>query len=165
MEIEEIYRLHMNDLYRYLFSLSRNHHIAEELVQETYYRAFLHLEDYDGERVKPWLFKTGYHAFIDFTRRKKRMTFLGEELAIGKSADVSTELEVMNKLGYEQLLSLINTLPETEKQTILLCDVHDFSYEETAEILEKNLNTVKSHIHRGRKKLKQKLIERMNQDE
>nr|MBA5586869.1 hypothetical protein [Anaerobacillus isosaccharinicus]QOY34920.1 hypothetical protein AWH56_019705 [Anaerobacillus isosaccharinicus] len=47
MQLEEAYKLYMNDLYRYLFSLSRNHFVADDLVQDAFYRAFLTLEDYD----------------------------------------------------------------------------------------------------------------------
>ncbi len=50
MEIEEIYKVYINDVYRYLFSLSRSHHLAEDLMQETFYRAFLYLEDYENQK-------------------------------------------------------------------------------------------------------------------
>lgn len=66
MEIEEIYKVYINDVYRYLFSLSRSHHVAEDLMQETFYRAYLYLEDYENQKVKSWLFKVAYHTFICF---------------------------------------------------------------------------------------------------
>ncbi|EEL82213.1 RNA polymerase sigma-70 factor, ECF subfamily [Bacillus cereus AH1271] len=66
MEIEEIYKVYINDVYRYLFSFSRSHHVAEDLMQETFYRAYLHLEDYENQKVKSGLFKVAYHTFICF---------------------------------------------------------------------------------------------------
>ncbi|WP_313893138.1 sigma-70 family RNA polymerase sigma factor [Psychrobacillus sp.] len=160
MEIEDIYRLYVNDLYRYLLSLSKDHYRAEELVQETIYRAFLHIDDYQGY-VKPWLFKTGYHVFIDSIRRDQRVVLTDTPLLSSWVAKDLTEETVLEKDGYGKLLTLIEDLPINEKQAILLCDVHDFSYKEASEILVQNINTVKSHLHRGRRKLRKMLQERM----
>ncbi|WP_342598151.1 sigma-70 family RNA polymerase sigma factor [Psychrobacillus sp. FSL H8-0483] len=164
MEIEDIYRLYVNDLYRYLLSLSKDHHRAEELVQETVYRAFLHIDDCQGY-VKPWLFKTGYHVFIDSIRRDQRVVLTDTPLLSSWVANELTEDAVMEKDGYSKLLALIEGLPTNEKQAILLCDVHDFSYKEASEILVQNMNTVKSHLYRGRRKLRKMLEGRVETNE
>ncbi|NLK52997.1 MAG: sigma-70 family RNA polymerase sigma factor, partial [Syntrophomonadaceae bacterium] len=70
--LDDIYRFYMLDIYRYLYSLCHNHYLAEDLLQETFYRAYLHLEDCRGEKVKPWLFRVAYNAFIDVMRQQKR---------------------------------------------------------------------------------------------
>lgn len=67
-----MYRLHVNDIYRYLRKLTGDAGWAEDLTQETFFRAFQHLDTYRGEKVRPWLFKVAYHAFIDWHRKQKR---------------------------------------------------------------------------------------------
>ncbi len=157
MEIEEIYKVYINDVYRYLFSLSRSHHVAEDLMQETFYRAYLYLEDYENQKVKSWLFKVAYHTFIDFVRKEKKITFVGTEELETIQAGESTEEYVVAKNSYEKLIQIIHTLPVVEAQSILLCDVHQLTYEEGASVLDLKVNTYKSHIFRGRKRLKELL--------
>ncbi|WP_328801222.1 sigma-70 family RNA polymerase sigma factor [Paenibacillus sp. LX16] len=155
MNLETLYSSYFNDLYRYLLSLSCNHFIAEELVQETFFRAFLHLEDNEIGNIKAWLFKVGYHAFIDFTRRKNKKNALIEEIQGLELLDNNTpENQFIERDQLRQLIQSIHTLPEKESQAILLCDLHQLKMHEAAEVLGLNLNTLKSHIYRGRKKLK-----------
>lgn len=161
LAIEKIYKLYINDVYRYLYSLSRSHHVAEDLVQETFYRAYLYLEDYENQNVKSWLFKVAYHTFVDYIRKEKRVSFVGESLLETLQASDSTEEYVVAKNSYEKLIGFIHTLPIMEAQCILLCDVHQLTYEEGASVLDIKLNTYRSHVFRGRKKL-QKLIEGEN---
>lgn len=165
MEIEEIYKVYINDVYRYLFSLSRSHHVAEDLMQETFYRAYLYLEDYENQKVKSWLFKVAYHTFIDFVRKEKKVSFVGTEELETIQAGESTEEYVVAKNSYEKLIQIIHTLPVVEEQAILLCDVHQLTYEEGATVLDLKVNTYKSHIFRGRKRLKELLKEEKSQND
>jgi len=71
--LEDIYRLYLPDIFRYLYFLCHDYYLAEDLVSETFYRAFLFLEDCPVGKVKPWLFKVAYHAFIDFQRKNHRV--------------------------------------------------------------------------------------------
>jgi RNA polymerase sigma-70 factor, ECF subfamily len=165
VQLDEVYELYMNDLYRYLFSLSKDHYIAEDLVQEAFYRAYLTLEDYEISNIKAWLFKVAYHAFIDYQRKNKR-TVLEGDVKPHLNADQDTpESRMLEKESLSLLLEDLNLLQENEKHAVLLCDLHELSYQEAAEILELKLNTFKSHILRGRKKLMVRVKERMNIDE
>ena len=71
--LESIYHFYFQDIYRFLLSLCRDHHTAEDLVQETFLRAYLHVEDYENASIKSWLFTVAYHAFIDHHRKQKRI--------------------------------------------------------------------------------------------
>ena len=71
MQIEQLYIMYMNDLYRYLYSLCRNHSTAEDLLQDTFYKAHLALLANNITDIKPWLFKVAYYTHIDFIRKKK----------------------------------------------------------------------------------------------
>jgi RNA polymerase sigma-70 factor, ECF subfamily len=165
VQLDEVYELYMNDLYRYLFSLSKDHYVAEDLVQEAFYRAYMTLEDYEISNIKAWLFKVAYHAFIDYQRKNKR-TVLEEDVKPHLNADQDTpESRMLEKESLRLLLEDLNLLQENEKHAVLLCDLHDLSYQEAADILNLKLNTFKSHIVRGRKKLMVRVKERMNRDE
>ena len=69
--LEEIYSEHMQDLFRYLLSLTGDSHFAEDLMQEIFYRMLVHIDYYKGEEIRPWLFTIAYNAFIDWYRKEK----------------------------------------------------------------------------------------------
>ncbi|WP_374121032.1 sigma-70 family RNA polymerase sigma factor [Neobacillus sp. PS2-9] len=165
MQLEDVFKENLNDLYRYLYSLSKDHFVAEDLVQEAFYRAYVSLEDYEIRNIRAWLFKVAYHAFIDFQRKNKRVII---DYEMAKQVDVNQatpEKEILEKESLNLLLRDINSLQENEKHTILLCDLHDLPYQEAADILDLKLNTLKSHLFRGRKKLIDKVKGRERTDE
>ncbi|MFZ7947004.1 sigma-70 family RNA polymerase sigma factor [Neobacillus sp. 19] len=164
MELDQAYREHVNDLYRYLYSLSKDHFIAEDLVQEAFYRAYLHLDDYEISNIRAWLFKVAYHAFIDFQRKNKRLV-IQAQLEEGSFSKETPEKRLLEKEGFQLLLEDIHSLKEQERHVLLLCDLHQLKYNEAAEILEMNINTLKSHLHRGRRKVMDKVKERKTADE
>ncbi|MFJ5716717.1 sigma-70 family RNA polymerase sigma factor [Neobacillus sp. NPDC093127] len=164
MELDQAYQENVNDLYRYLFSLSKDHFIAEDLVQEAFYRAYLHLEDYEISNIRAWLFKVAYHAFIDFKRKNKRLV-IQEQMEERNSSKETPEKRLLEKEGFQLLLNDIHTLREQERHVLLLCDLHQLAYDEAAEILDMKINTLKSHLHRGRKKVMDRVKERKKADE
>ncbi|MED3942149.1 RNA polymerase sigma factor [Priestia megaterium] len=152
---EHIYKQHMHDLLRYLLSLTRRKESAEDLMQETFYRALLHLETYKGEEVKPWLFKIAYHAFIDWYRKeKKRPTVEIEEWHF--TPQPSAEEQVMIQSEIEGWLSDVSALPPAKQNIVLLRDYHGFTYEEIAEMTGYTLSKVKMDLYRGRQQLKKR---------
>ena len=165
MQLEDVYKLYMNDLYRYLLSLSKDHFIAEDLVQEAYYRAYLTLEEYEISNIKAWLFRVAYNAFIDYQRKNKRLV-MKERIDEHLSSDpVTPERSMLEKESLQRLFDDLDILKETEKHAVMLCDFHELSYQEAAAILGVNINTFKSHLSRARKKLMARVKERMNRDE
>lgn len=156
MDLEQIYLLYFNDLYRYLFSLTRNHTETEDLVQESFTRAHIVLLTNDIREIKPWLFKVGYYTFIDRVRKDKRYVMTDEF----PQTDLNTpEAILVEKDSYSELLRYLDRIKPIEKQAILLCDLHDCTNEQAASILNLKVNTLKSHLARGRKKLRKMLTE------
>ena len=165
MDLDEAFRQYTNDLYRYLFSLSKDHHLAEDLVQEAFYRAYVQMADYDIKNIKTWLFKVAYHAFIDHYRKQKRI-IVSEDVHESVTFTMKTpEDELLEKEAFKLLLLDIHSLKEQERHALVLCDLHQFSYQEAAIILEMNLNTFKSNLLRGRKKVMKRIEARRNEDE
>ncbi len=162
MDLDEAFEAYVDDLYRYLFSLSKNHHTAEDLVQETFYRAYLQLSEDNICQIKPWLFKVAYHAFIDFIRKNKQLVIT--DVIHNQISMKTPEMNLLEKEGFSTLMNDIHSLKETEMHALVLCDLHQLSLKEAAEILQLNLNTLKSHLSRGRKKVIERVKERRKQD-
>ncbi|WP_404428865.1 sigma-70 family RNA polymerase sigma factor [Sutcliffiella horikoshii] len=153
--IDDIYEEHMQDIFRYLLSLCREHHLAEDLVQETFLRAYLYLENYQGEDVKPWLFRIAHNAFIDHYRKHKRIIvkeqgFFQRLFSRGKG----TEQEVLLKTEVAEVLVVIDTLNEQQAQAILLYDYHSFTYKEAAEAMGLTDTYFKVLLYRARQKVR-----------
>ncbi|MBU9722808.1 MULTISPECIES: sigma-70 family RNA polymerase sigma factor [Bacillaceae] len=169
MEIDDMYQLYVNDLYRYLYSLSKDHYVAEDLVHETFYRAFLHMDE-AHVNIKAWLFKVAYHAFIDFIRKNKRM-IISDQVTDGQihekaePIENSPESQLLEKESFQLLLNDIHSLRENQKNALLLCDFHKLTNQEAAEVLDININTLKSHLLRGREKMVEKIRKRREKDE
>jgi len=72
--LDELYMMYMKDVYRYLLFLCQDHYTAEDLVQDTFTRAYIFLDQYDRQNVKPWLLRAAHNAFIDYNRKQKRST-------------------------------------------------------------------------------------------
>lgn len=162
--LDSIYQQYMPDVYRYLFSLCRDHHTAEDLVQETFYRAYLHLDACRDDRVKPWLFRVAYHVFIDRLRKEKRNT-VREADFFSRLPDRDTpENRLLLRERREELGERIARLPERQKQAVLLHDVSGLSYREAADIMEISLPLFKISLYRARQKLRLH-SERMEPDE
>ena len=165
MQLDQVYEMYVNDLYRYVFSLSKDHYVAEDLVQEAFYRAYLTLEDYEISNIKAWLFKVSYHAFIDYQRKYKRITVEDEIEKYTYVNQVTPEKTLVEKESLMMLLKDMDLLNEKEKNAVILCDLHELSYQEAADILDVKLNSFKSYLLRGRKKLISRIKERMSKDE
>lgn len=125
--LDELYRYHMQDVYRYVLFLCRDHHLAEDLTQETFTRAYSHLEGLeDTERVKRWLFRVARNAFIDRTRKANRMQ-IRESRFFENTQDADTpETLAIGKEAGEEALRIVDELPEAQKRAFLLYRHYEF---------------------------------------
>ena len=163
----------MDALYTAAMRLTHNSADAEDLVQETYlkaYRAYGSFEE--GTNLRAWLYRILTNTFINNYRSKKRRPDetdideiedlylyrrLGglEAAAAGRSA----EEELLDWFTDAEVKEAVEALPEQFRMAVLLSDVEGFSYKEIAEILDIPIGTVMSRLHRGRKALQRQLYE------
>ncbi len=162
---------YMGSLYTAALRMTRNPADAEDLVQETYlkaYRAFGSFQQ--GTNLKAWLYKILTNTFINSYRSRRRrpeQTELDdvEELYLYRrlggleavSAGRSAEEEVLEHFTDADVKNALEELPEQFRIAVLLADVEGFSYKEIAEILDIPIGTVMSRLHRGRKALQKTL--------
>ena len=154
-------------LYSTALRMTRNQSDAEDLVQETYLKAFRSYGSFEtGTNLKAWLFRILTNTFINTYRAKQRRP---QECDLGSVEDLFLykrlpSLAGLSESAEEQLLDLfpaaevreaIENLPETFLLPMLLNDVEGFSYKEVAEILYIPIGTVMSRLHRGRKTMQE----------
>lgn len=162
---------HLDALYRMALRLTRNAADAEDLVQETYLRAFRARHQFrPGTNLRAWLFRILMNAFINEYRKQARRpsnTSLDElddfslyhQMLDGRPqvGSGTIEEEVFARLSEERVLAALDDLPLEFRQVVHLADVEGFSYREIAEILGIPIGTVMSRLHRGRRKLQRLL--------
>lgn len=159
----------INALYNFAFHLTYNEDDANDLVQETYMKAYRFIYKYiSGTNAKAWLFKILKNAFINEYRKKSKrpQNVDYEEITIYQDSEVEgytkyTDLreEIFEGMMGDEVTIAINSLPIDFRTVILLCDVEDFTYEEISKIIDIPIGTVRSRLHRARNMLKEKLAE------
>jgi len=162
----------MPSLYSAALRLTRNPSDAEDLVQETYLRAYRGFGGFTpGTNLKAWLYRILTNTFINAYRKRQRepVTVLEEEipdwylydrLAQGSGDTSSAEAQVLEHMPDEDVQAALDSLPEGFRMAVYLADVEGFSYKEIAEILGIPIGTVMSRLHRGRKTLEKLLWEK-----
>lgn len=155
--IEAIYHYYFNDIYRFLLSLSHNHHTAEDLVQETFLRAYLHVDDGKGGSVKSWLFTVAHNTFIDYHRKQQRMEVkkagFFSSLLDGKQTPEDT---IIIDEDIQEVINLLEDLSDRQKSAILLHDFYELSYDEAASAMNVSLANFKVILFRGRQAIREK---------
>jgi len=160
--------VHIDALYRSALYLAKNESSADDLVQETYLKAFKFLRD-DEEimNVKAWLFRILMNTFINKYRKDKREPSLVDFNSVEAfhesiqeevmAPSILDDESVLDKLMDDNIKGALEALPDDFRMVILLSIVEGFSYKEIAKIVNCPVGTVMSRIYRGRKMLKEKL--------
>ncbi|MBM7578717.1 sigma-70 family RNA polymerase sigma factor [Jeotgalibacillus terrae] len=154
MDIQEIYQRYVNDVYRYLLSLSKDRELAEDLTQETFIKVFGAFDYNPPDSIKAWLFKVAYHTFIDYLRKNKHTQSAPPEVINNMESEASAEESFVRKEETAYLYEHLALLKNEQKQAIVLCDLKGYSLKEAALEMEIKVNTLKSYLFRGRGKLK-----------
>jgi RNA polymerase sigma-70 factor (ECF subfamily) len=158
---------HLDALYNFAYHLTFNEEDANDLVQDTFLKAFRFLDSYErGTNAKAWLFKILKNSFINEYRRKVRHPgeVDYEDYVAYQEADESKTVgdldlrdDIFKGLIGDEVTTALNDLPVDFRTVILLSDVEGFSYEEIAKIIDIPIGTVRSRLHRARNLMKEKL--------
>ncbi|WBA40598.1 sigma-70 family RNA polymerase sigma factor [Hymenobacter canadensis] len=162
----------IDSLYNFAFRLTLDEDDANDLVQETYLKAYRFFEYFEqGTNAKAWLFRILKNSFINDFRKKSKQPakvdyseiegyYNSEDVesdsdAGGTSSDMRQQA-VRDLIG-DEVASALNSLPVDFRTVIILCDLEGFTYEEMAKVLDIPIGTVRSRLHRARNFLKEKL--------
>jgi RNA polymerase sigma-70 factor, ECF subfamily len=164
---------HADQLYRIALRLSGSQQTAEELVQETYLRAFRGWRGFrPGSNLAAWLATILRNVFLDEARKQSRRPaqesfedtseyYLYNHLS---EAGAEPQEAVLNRLSGGAIADALGDISPTFREVVVLVDIGDFSYQDAADILGVPIGTVMSRLHRGRRALKQALASRASED-
>jgi RNA polymerase sigma-70 factor (ECF subfamily) len=156
-------------LYSAALRMTRNPADAEDVVQETFLKAYRAYDSFtEGTNLKAWLYRILTNTYINKYRKKQRRPsevelgelqdlYLFKRLGEPSGAQVSAESQALDMFVDDDIIEALESLPENFRLPVLYADVEGFSYKEIAEILDVPIGTVMSRLHRGRKALQRKL--------
>jgi RNA polymerase sigma-70 factor (ECF subfamily) len=156
-------------LYNTAFRMTRNAEDAEDLVQETYLKAYKYYDKFEvGTNFKAWLFKIMKNTFINNYRKRQQAPPQSDFADIEESFESQVidearrirdpEEELLEGVLDEDLQRAIDELPPDYRMVVLLADLEGFSYKEIADILEVPVGTVMSRLYRGRRLLEAAML-------
>ena len=140
--------LYSDGLYRFILKSIRDTDKAKDIIQDSYEKLWVRVDEVNYEKVKSYLFSTAYHTMIDLIRKEKRITTMdgiNQEIYV----DVQKSPDLQNVLH-----EAVNRLPEIQRTVVMLRDYEGYSYEEIGEITNLNESQVKVYIFRARAFLK-----------
>jgi RNA polymerase sigma-70 factor (ECF subfamily) len=163
-----------DQVYRVARHLAGSRDEADDLVQETYARAFRSWRSFQpGTNLRAWLLRILTNLNIDRGRRSQRAPqiqpleandyFLYDKLAEAEGG-VADEDRVVERLSQDDIVQALAAVPHDFRDVIVLVDLGDFSYQDAAQILDIPIGTVMSRLHRGRRILKRELAETVVED-
>jgi RNA polymerase sigma-70 factor (ECF subfamily) len=162
---EELAMPFFDALYNFARWLTHDSNDAEDLVQETYLKAFRSFASFQsGTNFRAWIFRILRNSFLNSCSQLERSMTVAmdsEENGPELAGDTETpETTLMNSLNCQLMQRAIDDLPVHYRETLLLCEVEEMSYQEIAEILSISTGTVMSRLARARKAFRESLLSR-----
>jgi RNA polymerase sigma-70 factor (ECF subfamily) len=161
---------YLDSLYNTAYRMTRSSEDAEDLVQETFFKAYKYYDKFEeGTNLKAWLFKILKNTFINNYRKKKlqprsvdfaEIEDSFERIVRRDASDQPADPESVYFKGVldDDVRKALESLPYDYRMVVILADLEDFSYKEIAEILDCPVGTVMSRLYRGRKLLEKALL-------
>ena len=154
-DMKKIYEEYFETENKYLFCLTHDNDISEELTQETFYKAVQKINTYKGEcKISVWLCQIAKNLWYDQCRKKKKIINIGEEL-FDIQAIETTESQVIENEEKILLYKKLQKLDEKTREVIYLRITGELSFKEIATILNKTENWARVTFYRGKNKLKE----------
>lgn len=154
--IEKIYEEYATAVYKYLFCLTSDKELSEDLTQETFYYATRGINNFKGKcKLSVWLCQIAKHLLYKHLRKEKISGISLEEIEKTYKENTDIEKYIINKIAVEKLFEQINNLADTEKQVIILRIKVDLSFRQIGDIFNKSENWARVTFYRSKQKLKE----------
>ena len=155
--INEMFQKKMNLIYKYLIKLGCSQENAEDIVQDTFYKALKYIDGIQADKLSSWLFKVAVNKYYDLCRKSNRHIHLSLNEEIFKESLSDSRLVedfILDLERKEEILKILNSISEVNKNLLLFKYDMGLSYKEIAELLDINENTVKTYLFRARDQFK-----------
>ena len=160
MEInfEDMYQRFFKDVYLFVFSLSKDRQIAEDITQETFFKALKEIKHFRGDcSVKSWLCQIAKNLYISHMRKKTVVFLVDMDVVPNQAADTNIEREYIQKEETLSIYKVLHLLDEPYKEIFLLRTLGDLSFKEIADVFHKTESWARVTYHRARLKIQESL--------
>lgn len=156
-EFEEIYSEYFKDVYRYVLCLSKNESIAEDITQETFFKALKNIDSFKGNcKMSVWLCQIAKNSYFSYLKKKQNNFESVEDIA--DVFDSGFEQILVDDESVFEIHKILHNLEEPYKEVFTLRFFGDLSFSKIAELFGKTESWARVTYHRARIKLKEKLI-------
>ena len=161
-KIEEIYKDYYEIVYKYLFCLTHDKDLSEDLAQETFVKMIKNIDKFSGKsKLSSWLCEIAKNNWIDYLRKNKRQIEIingnKEDNEIERQSEQNIEDEFIEREDKDKVYERINSLDEISKKVMYLRVQGDLSFKEIGDILGRTENWARVTFYRGKQKLKEDL--------
>ncbi|UOE95810.1 RNA polymerase sigma factor [Alkalihalobacillus sp. LMS39] len=165
-EIQIVYHLYVNDVYRFIVSFTKSQEVAEDLTQEVFIRLCKALKTFKGQaELKTYVFSIARHVVFDHYRKRKRRARIQEYLLKALTFPQKTTEEIVEQReSLSEVYVALNQLKPKFKMVVILRGLQEFSIKETAEIMGCTESNVKVLYHRGIKQLRARMESGKNEE-
>ena len=155
-DFQEVYELYFREVYRYILSLCQNETVAEEVTQETFYKALAKLDSFDGKcKISVWLCRIAKNTYISMCRKNKFITPNADTDLIQSNENI--EDSFFDKETAFAIHKVLHTLEEPYKEVFSLRTLGELSFKQIAELFEKTEAWARVTYHRARLKIREEL--------
>ncbi len=155
--INDMFRQKMIIIHKYLIRLGCSKDDAEDIIQDTFYKALKYIDGIQAEKLSSWLFKVAINKYYDLCRKNNRHVYLNIDEEIFKESLSDSKLVedfILDIEKKKEILKILNLISNTHKNLLLFKYDMNLSYKEIAELLDINENTVKTYLFRAREQFK-----------
>jgi RNA polymerase sigma-70 factor (ECF subfamily) len=146
------YRRRSDDVFRFAYAMAKSSSVAQDVTQEVFLNVLENAARFDARKgsARAWLFGCARHVVLDRLRLESRWTAELPETAVEGATDCRNEERMLFEQRISRLHAAIAELPVEYREALVLCELQELSYAETATVLDCPIGTVRSRLHRAR---------------
>ena len=157
-ELDRIYRDNFIKIYRYILSMSGDPHLAEEVTQETFFKALQKIDKFRGDcSLTTWLCRIARNQYLNQVRRQKRINDITKQHPPETVSDSSADKELIQKEQTSEIIAALQRLDEPYKEVFSLRTFSELSFKEIGQMFGKNDNWARVIYYRAKLKVKEEL--------
>lgn len=155
-ELEEIYKKYFKDVYLFIYSISKDRHIAEDMTSETFLKAMKSIDDFKGNcDIKVWLFQIAKNSYYSYLRKNKDL--LNLDIISDKDESTDVEKAILSSEASKEIQRIIHKLPEPYREIFTLRFFWELSFKEIGDLFGKTDNWACVTFHRARNKIREEM--------